>query len=582
MKNILILLLIINISACTSLYKDYNKNTSYSVESIDIFASIDKSNLEEISFYMDKKELSQKEKNDILFYFGQKKKTEKDIDIFKYFIKTKIDLNSVNNNNKDIIKLLLESGSDIDLELLKILEKKSFDFKKIDFDGNNYLTSAIDAVKDKKSLEILEFMLKMEVDVNHKNIKNFTPLSYLLTRPNKNYNKEILTLLFKYGLDPNKTMGKNEETALIWICESVNNMIDISLIDGLLENGADPNILDKEGYSPMTVLILNEHMPQKAIIGQKLIDYGSDVNFVDQHGKSPLVYVTLNLFQFENQNLLPLLVSNGADINYKDENGNSLLSYAVSYGSYLIYYEYTQFLLSLGIDPNIKNNFGESPMVTVSKNINSNFIAANLLYIYGGDIDSSDIYGNTALSYAAITYEGERESDLIDYLISHGADINKENKSGYNPFMLAILYSEREKGIEALEKLLPYYSDINKGSSFDYTPLMVAAHYSNEGASIKAIDFLIKNGADVNTVQNDGTSPLMLAAIHSKSSSSFETVKKLVELGADTRLKIKADWLDEERNIQWKKGDTALDLAVKYKNISADPRTIEYLKNLKK
>ena len=581
MKNILLILFVLGTAACTGTYTA--KNTVEERPITDIYTSIDQGNINEVKTYV--KMTSEKEKGDyknILLYFANKDKTEKDKEIFKVLLKLDDELTFTDDENRDIVKIIIEKGSPIDLELLKILDKHSFNFKRIDFEGNNYLISAIDYSYNATGLEFIKFLLDKDLDPNHKNVDNYSPLSYLLTKPYKGLNKDILKLLLDYGLDINQTMGKSNESALIWICSSINNLVDISLLDSILQNGGDPNLLSSDGFSPLSVLILNENMPEKRVIANKLIDNGADVNYIDLQGKSPLVYITLNLFQFENQNLLPIIIGKGGDINYRDSNGNSLLAYASSYGSYIIYYNYMKLLLNLGMNPNIENVNKETPLITISKNENSGFIAASLLYSYGANVNAEDIYGNTALSYAVMLYEGEREKNIIDYLAVHGIDFMAENKEGYNPLMLAIYYAGKENGIEGLTSIIPYYKDLNFKSSFDYSPLMVAAHYSAKTSSVEAVKILVERGADVNMVQKDGTSPLMLAAVHSASLSSFETVKTLIALGADPNLEIKKDWLDEEHNVKWEKGDTALDLAKKYLNITASEETVKYLEKLSK
>jgi ankyrin repeat protein len=580
MKNILLILFILGTTACTGTSQIKNKVEETRTD-IDIYTSIDQGNISNIKAYT--KMILKENKDifkDVLIYFAKKDKTEKDKEIFNLLLKLDKELTFTDEENKDIVKILIEKGSYIDLELLKILDKYSFDFKKIDFEGNNYLISAIDYSYNETGLKFIKFLLEKGLDPNHKNIDNYSPLSYLLTKAYKGLNKDILKLLLEYGLDINQKMGKNNESALIWICSSINNLVDISLLDIILENGGDPNQTSSEGFSPLSVLILNENMPDKRAIANKLIDNGADVNYIDLQGKSPLVYITLNLFQFENQNLLPIIIGNGGNLDYRDSNGNSLLTYASSYGSYVIYYNYMKLLLNLGMNPNIENVNKETPLITISKNENSGFIAASLLYNYGANVNAKDIYGNTALSYAVMLYKGEREKNIIDYLAVHGIDFMSENNEGYNPLMLAIYYAGQENGIEALTSIIPYYKDLNFKSSFDYSPLMVASHYSAKTSSVEAVKILVERGADVNLVQKDGTSPLMLAAIHSNSLSSFETVKTLIALGANPDLEIKNEWIDEEHNIIWKKGDTALDLAKKYLNITSNEETIKYLEEI--
>lgn len=59
-------------------------------------------------------------------------------------------------------------------------------------------------------------------------------------------------------------------------------------------------------------------------IAQELLEYGAEPNIVDANGTSPLIYAT----QFQHFNIIKLLLKYGADKDYADPNGNTALDYA--------------------------------------------------------------------------------------------------------------------------------------------------------------------------------------------------------------------------------------------------------------
>ena len=59
-------------------------------------------------------------------------------------------------------------------------------------------------------------------------------------------------------------------------------------------------------------------------IAQALLEYGADPNIEDANGTTPLIYAT----QFKHIEIVKLLLKNGADKNYTDPSGNSAVDYA--------------------------------------------------------------------------------------------------------------------------------------------------------------------------------------------------------------------------------------------------------------
>lgn len=587
-KRILVLTLMGVLISCSSNQvkvkeeKKYEKEISENINFID---EISKGNYQSVLKAIkrtDYKNLSDKAIKEFVYYLGNKEKVEEDLEVLKMFLKKnrKFDFDKISDTKETFVDLLIKRGSKIDYEMIIFLKKNGYDLKYKDEKGNSYLTEAILFNFNEMSIDIIKLLLDEGLDPNEENKSHLIPLSYLLVNKYRKNDVEILNLLIDYGLDVNRTMGSEKETALMWICNSTREYVDTLLIEELLKKGANPNLTNHNTHTPLIMLILNNQIKSKSYYAAKLVEYGADLNYKDKDGMSPLLYLVGNITQKENQDLLPILTSSGANISYKDNEGNNLLVYATMYGKYDVFYRTMEFLLLAGLDPNEENNYGESSMIVAAKSDKSNYQALNLLNLFGGKVDHKDNLGNSPLSYASILYKGEREKEIIDYLVSNGADIYSENKQEYNPLMLAVLYSRKEKGIEGVETLLPYYPSPDIQCSFGYTPLMVAAQFSNQTVSLDVIDTLVDNGADINLQQEDGTTALMIAAINTTSTSNLETVKRMIELGADPKLKINKEWTDEENNVKWEVGDDAVKLAQKYMNISSSKETIDYLKSL--
>ncbi len=116
------------------------------------------------------------------------------------------------------------------------------------------------------------------------------------------------------------------------------------------------------------------------------------LNSLDRDGRSPLFYSLL----LEKTDLLNKLILAGADINQQDKLGCTTLHHAVQ---------------------------------------RYNVPATHLLLQSGVDLEIKDDYGNTPLLRAV--FESKGKGDIIKLLLEFGADIGNKNNSGISPVELA-------------------------------------------------------------------------------------------------------------------------------------------------
>lgn len=123
--------------------------------------------------------------------------------------------------------------------------------------------------------------------------------------------KDMLLLLYKYGLDTNyhDINGKN----LLHIYLEVGDTDDrVPVTELLLDFGVPINELDKSGSSPLHEAIFKADLELTAF----LIKRGADVNVSNKKvKKSPLCYAVMEL----GVEFVDLLLSNGADVNSSDD-----------------------------------------------------------------------------------------------------------------------------------------------------------------------------------------------------------------------------------------------------------------------
>lgn len=136
----------------------------------------------------------------------------------------------------------------------------------------------------------------------------------------------------------------------------------------LIENGADVNVKDKMGKTP---LFLSNTENSRV-----LIQHGADVNAKNRRGDTPIFLA--------DRDKMNILIESGADCNIKNNLGQTPLFY--SYGT-------SDILIKNKVLLNIQDYSGKTPIFY------SNLYKTKLLVEAGADIHIKDFYGQTALDY---------------------------------------------------------------------------------------------------------------------------------------------------------------------------------------
>ena len=152
------------------------------------------------------------------------------------------------------------------------------------------------AIKDNNDALVIDWLSKTQI-----NIKNKLDINWI--NPDKNKNPHQNTLLMQ-SLKP----------------ESVNYKI----VDALLQNGADPNIPDNLGKSPLSIAV-HSRIPS---IVELLLKSGANPNYESKSLGFPLINA-LRIRSASNDiiiEIVELLLKSGADINFTTKTGQSFIS----------------------------------------------------------------------------------------------------------------------------------------------------------------------------------------------------------------------------------------------------------------
>lgn len=218
----------------------------------------------------------------------------------------------------------------------------------------------------------------------------------------KNINK--IDEFIATGFNFNVTLGGSAPLLM-----AVVDSGDENLVAKVIEAGAYVDMVDKHGWTAFHFAISEG---KNLTMLDVLLDHGADVNFRDLTGGSPLLKVAMrgnDATEYGGFNPLILasyLLKHGAKANSVDNNGVSVLSWAVINSPV----ECVRLLLEHQADPNSADRDGWTPIHRAAREGLREVIS--LLYSYGANPNLKTIDGRTPMDIAADLGHGLAELEL--------------------------------------------------------------------------------------------------------------------------------------------------------------------------
>ncbi len=189
---------------------------------------------------------------------------------------------AVINNFIDIAKILIDNGVDVN---------------KQNDEGNTSLMLA----SYQHNLEIFNHILTKNPNILAKNKRNWTALMWACdnSSPDESANNEIISLLIQKGSELNE---KNilGETALNLIANNINEYSSLHMLL-LLDAGADPNIPDNKGNTPLLNLANDTYTQftyQTISMMILLLNHNANINHKNNYNKTIYNIMSLELNQY--------------------------------------------------------------------------------------------------------------------------------------------------------------------------------------------------------------------------------------------------------------------------------------------
>jgi cytohesin len=362
--------------------------------------------------------------------------------------------------------------------------------------GTEGISTPLHQAVNAGDIERVKSLLSKGVDVNAKDEQGQTAL-HVAGR------LDITLLLVANGADLD-ARDKQRRTALFYAAMTHGR---IGVLQQLLALGADPNIVDASGETPLHHAV-KVGAPGGWSIVSELVAKGADINAKNNDGRTPAHVKAARRKGVRLDELIKL----GADLVAKDNDGNTVLHLAIEHARP----EEKESILAYDVNVNQANTKGQTPLHIASQMGHKKVVEG--LIAKGAHVDASDFKGRTALHIAAVN----GYIDIATILLDKGANVNMKTKQGHTPVYLAV----RSLNYMVANQLVKRGADMSN---------ICMASYMGDFPGVKNS---IARGISVNTKDEEGFAPLHAAAAGGRK----VVVEFLLSQGAEPKEQVQGGW----------------------------------------
>lgn len=324
--------------------------------------------------------------------------------------------------------------------MLTLLLEHGADLHAVDRDGRTALHQAA----HRKRAPLVALLLEHGAKVGLQNREGWTALHYACR--GRNSSLEIARLLIDAGADPDIPMERATRCTPFELALASGN---IELIRFLLPRSQWANREDSNAQASQVLHAAAESANVE--IFQWLLEAGADVNLFNRHGRTPLHEVSRN--RASPADLVTLLLEHGADAHAQEKHSlKTPLHDAATFGNEQV----TRALIKGGADIHARSRHPQNtPLHDAASFGNTGGLQA--LLEAGSEVDVVNDVRATPLWLAA----NDGHTDIARLLIEHGANVNHSDRFGYTPLHVAAMTGD----VETLRLLLAHGANPRRRTS---------------------------------------------------------------------------------------------------------------------
>ncbi|WP_025664302.1 ankyrin repeat domain-containing protein [Aquimarina megaterium] len=385
----------------------------------------------------------------------------------------------LNKNGFDaVVYAILENADNAIIKHL--LSKKGNGVNKLTHDKRTYVFWAA----YKGNLELVKHLINNNARLDLKDSHNFSPLTFAAVAGQTN--TEIYDVFIKNGIDVKSDLDEKGANALLLL---IGHLKDFELVD-------------------------------------YFVGKGLNLDSIDNHGNGAFNYTAYK----GNKTMLELLIKKGLPYKNPSANGdNAILAATIGSRSGYNPLSFIKYLEGLGINPNITNKDGITPLHNIAYG-NKDLNTFNYFLDKGVNSNQKDDKGNTPLLNASHS----NTLEVVKLLVKKTNDVNTTNKEGHSALTNAI----KNNTIDVVDFLISQKADVNvidsKGNNLVYYTLK--SYNPNKVDQFKKkIVALTKKGFDIAKPQKNGNTLYHLAI----EKNDLELLKMIPDYNIDINAKNK-------------------------------------------
>lgn len=286
--------------------------------------------------------------------------------------------------------------------------------------------------------DVAEFLLKNGVDPNKKDHQGCTPLMRVVqySTPVAKSCSGLAEFNWcfcqdRYGGEVRNTIAENHNQVG---CLLVEPSVCKSVIELLLQNGADPDTQDNDGKTALM------HAGENMWLAELLLKKGANLDVQENDGWTALMYAS------ENRNLTLLLLKAAANPNLQDKEYRDTVLHLAAHRNDI---ERVRLLALYGGDCHKKNKNKQTPFGMIEGACWCNLVKAGKVGIIddylrwyilcGGNLENHDQHHNTLLHHVA----WRNQVNSLRTLLAYGARAEQCGNSGMTPLHQAACSGNR-------------------------------------------------------------------------------------------------------------------------------------------